>query len=460
MYNLYLILLVCLFSASVSWNPLKILKSMGAKRRSENSPFWKEETKETTEKLPFIPSKNNLKGMITPMLLFMLSEAEAAHAGGRKKSLLGPHAIPLRNPFFQGWLVRGVDHTCSCSFLVILGAFSSRKSGEYDEYYIFSAFSDKQKCHQVECLPHPDAVRITVSGTNSQSHVADASSMLDTTWIVDGVGKFSFRERSSTGRLAIGADYSLHYECEGRKPWSQSDPDRGGPEGWLARFPMLLPCHYFVHTMGSPCHFHARTDASRGALRHGHGYAHIEGNYGTAFPEGWIWSQGIASNNTASLSVVGGRFTIGCVSPLTWVIFVRIGDLTQVFRTTDLDNVVYSIDPEKRRIIVEATQTLTMGQRTRLHMVIEALSPPPSSACASASTGGLGMHIHVPTEDGFSNDPGCRETYTAHARLVLLREGRGKREDMEWAVVAETNISLVALEFGGTFQHHFLTNMH
>jgi hypothetical protein len=36
----------------------------------------------------------------------------------------------------------------------------------------------------------------------------------------------------------------------------------------------------------------------------GRGLAHIEGNHGTFFPEGWVWSQAVSEDNTASLGLV------------------------------------------------------------------------------------------------------------------------------------------------------------
>eukprot|EP01037_Dinobryon_pediforme_P040184 gene40184-49202_t len=55
-------------------------------------------------------------------------------------------------------------------------------------------------------------------------------------------------------------------------------------------------CSYEVQTFGD------RID-SKGLSSDritGQGYAHIEGNHGSFFPEGWTWCQGIApSNETA-----------------------------------------------------------------------------------------------------------------------------------------------------------------
>ena len=147
------------------------------------------------------------------------------------------------------------------------------------------------------------------------------------------------------------------------------------PEGWLGKTG-LLPCHYAVHSLGSDATYHvellddgsgstpARTDAdadtdtdtgtdtgtdtdggtgspsalnSAGAsdpdipatpLRvwEGAGQAHLEANFGVAFPEGWCWvnaigppvataSEAEGALSTPRLTLTGGRFQIGPFSP-------------------------------------------------------------------------------------------------------------------------------------------------
>ena len=73
-----------------------------------------------------------------------------------------------------------------------------------------------------------------------------------------------------------------------RVPWDAARPDTAGPEGWLARTG-LLPCHYFVHSFGSP----ARPPAPPRRLgrRRRRGDGARRGNYGDTFPTGWVWAR-------------------------------------------------------------------------------------------------------------------------------------------------------------------------
>ena len=51
-----------------------------------------------------------------------------------------------------------------------------------------------------------------------------------------------------------------------RLAWDPAQPDCRGPEGWLART-HLLPCHYFVHSFGSPATYRLAPPAPQRAQR-------------------------------------------------------------------------------------------------------------------------------------------------------------------------------------------------
>jgi hypothetical protein len=108
-----------------------------------------------------------------------------------------------------------------------------------------------------------------------------------------------------------------------------------------------------VHTVASNTEYEIvvadNSNASNNVLKfiraQGSGMTHIEGNYGTYydmismytnillirnltfsgtfFPSGWVWAQAISSSGNQSLSLVGGKFTIGGISPISWVVYIR-----------------------------------------------------------------------------------------------------------------------------------------
>jgi hypothetical protein len=63
----------------------------------------------------------NNNGWLPFLFLFAFSEKSAA-------SPLNPQSISLTGPFFQGWLLRTVDHSKGVSIIFIIGSFSRRKN--------------------------------------------------------------------------------------------------------------------------------------------------------------------------------------------------------------------------------------------------------------------------------------------------------------------------------------------
>jgi hypothetical protein len=64
-----------------------------------------------------------------------------------------------------------------------------------------------------------------------------------------------------------------------------------------------------------------------------------------------------------------------------------------------------------------------------------------------APEGSFGSPIYVPTPTGFSNIPGCRESFTAKAFIRAYDTSSPRMK-----VTEEHEIELAALEFGGDMQ--------
>lgn len=516
---------------------------------------------------------------IPPALLFLFGTTESASA-----SPLNPQAIVLKSPFFQGWLVRVTDHAKKGSFVLIIGSFSSRESEEYDEHYIFCGIDSKKtdengrglsEC-QLNCEIFPDPRSVTITGDKASNplsrklpfHYAPPTNI---TWRAAGLGQFTLNENVCTADLKFD-NFRLSFNATHRLPWSPNNPDGGGPEGWLG-YTNLLPCHYFVHSVGSPCEYRvdiqpqpfgpdpdesllplpppapffplvperegqrpsggqgmdldldvqvpgalahpedraaagaavlmaARGDGDRGggsalrigrrSKRHlrfidafapagqptmddysamddflspraegpvadeadapkqrsrilGRGLAHIEGNHGTFFPEGWVWAQAVTADNTASFSLVTGKFVIGPVAPMNSVLYLRTHNRTRVYRSTDMDRVhVRCIDHSRGEVSVTA-ESLKDGGKVEL-----TIRGSPQSWMQRSPV------IHIPTANGFSNNPGCRETYTALATVKCYRRVNARTDLVsllrpEWQLEEELEFPLTALEFGAGF---------
>ena len=189
-----------------------------------------------------------------------------------------------------------------------------------------------------------------------------------------------------------------------RLPWTYTHPDTDGPEGWLARTG-LLPCHYFVHSFSSPTSYVLHRAGRSSVSSSGRNASvHIERNYGDAFPSGWVWAQASAPRDAAHLVLTGGRFQIGPFETLTYIIALRapVWGVAWNFRSTDLDRISDVRWPCRGELRINAS---SFDQSRRL---LISLSAPKST---------FGRPFHIPTHTGFSNVPGCRESYNATATL-------------------------------------------
>lgn len=134
-----------------------------------------------------------------------------------------------------------------------------------------------------------------------------------------------------------------------------------------------------------------------------------------------------------------GKFVIGSVSPINWVVFVRFGENRWCFRTTDFDMFRTKVDPLNGLVEVNVTSiTKKLRLKLRVHGIdtLAGFSPP----------------LYIPTPTGFSNNPGCRETYTARAQIVVEdRYVEERSGTILFAPKCSLDIPLSALEFGGSF---------
>ena len=135
-----------------------------------------------------------------------------------------------------------------------------------------------------------------------------------------------------------------------------------------------------------------------------------------------------------------GKFVIGSMSPINWVVFVRVGANRWCFRTTDFDIFRTKVDPLNGLVEVHATSVtkkLSLQLRVQGKDTFTGFSPP----------------LYIPTPTGFSNSPGCRETYTATAHIVVEDRYVDERSGtIVFVPKCSLNIPLSALEFGGSFQ--------
>jgi hypothetical protein len=341
------------------------------------------------------------------------SPAPRAPAGRWQASPLNPQPIAIRGPFFQGWLIRTIDHARERSVMLIVASFSSHRSATYTEHYVFCAVTEHDTTRTFTAFPEAGSVAVSAPGE---------SKGLDVRWTARGLGEFHFTDSLCVADFAFGDALSVSLRVENRRPWGDDGLSGSGPEGWLGNT-NLLPSRYFIHSVGSDAAYRLRLDQRELV---GRGFSHMECNHGNFFPRGWVWSEAIAPGNGSSFSLVIGKIVVGPLEPFISTFYLRCRDgRTAVFRTTDLDRVRYELDGVRKVAHLEFASRFT---RKRAVLHIAAREP--------------SFHkVFVPTAHGMSDAPGCEETYTAVA-TVVYEEG-GAEEVYSFP--------LTAFEFGGSF---------
>eukprot|EP00965_Chrysotila_dentata_P247100 6207545-Pleurochrysis_carterae.AAC.5 len=415
-----------------------------------------------------------------------------------RSSPFSPHPLPLHatdgsSPaFFDGWYFRTTDHDRNLSFAVILGSLQPRGTAGWDQSYAALIVSDASKPGTNGAATHifteqmfQPNVSITV-GTGpwrrpvTQEPPPDAPAVFD---YCTPAGCFSVRDDYANLTMAFPS-YTVSVTAQARVPWSTDRPNADGPEGLL--FPKvrgaLLPCHYFVHSLGSLATYRLEPATSRGrdasadtpqptflqsASRQlqpsaaaeagsrvrieGHGFAHMETNYGTAFPRGWIWSQGIAVGGNSQFVATAFKVTLSneqggelesnasrqaphLPEPDVFAFAYRSPSFNLTLRTPDLASV------ELHRTACSGTLVLRAHNLLRTRVATLTLV----SATATGSARDFSKPLYAPTRDGFSNTPGCVESFSAFGTLNVT-DGDGR-------TIAADTFPLAALEFGGLWR--------
>ena len=111
-----------------------------------------------------------------------------------KNSPLNHQPISIEGPYFQGWLLRTVDHNKNISIIAIIGSFSSPGSAKYTEHYIFVGGNVGEQHFQHTAFPSPDGVVIGCGVGSSTSASQVASPALNISWSSRDNGYFVFTD--------------------------------------------------------------------------------------------------------------------------------------------------------------------------------------------------------------------------------------------------------------------------
>lgn len=352
-----------------------------------------------------------------------------------------PIAARPSGSFFDGWFLRVVDHAHGRSLAFIVGAYQPKgyPRAAYESSWVSVLVASEDGATVTEQTFAGD-VNMTLLSARSPSSWPDQVSP----------PRFELSVPSLLTLRVDGDEVTLDANINGlrvdvhvsapRAAWDASAPNGAGPEGALRHVPWALPCHYFVHSLASPARYTVH-GVGDGVAMSGVGFAHLETNYGALFPKAWVWVQGIDALGTTHLLVTGGKFVVGGITTMTYIVAYRSPSAGALnFRTTDADSItVLEQDACAGRLSIGAAPSLLSALWKRgLHI----------SLSVSASVASFSDPLFVPTAAGWSNDPGSVESFHARADVRVAARGSGAGD----AALESTSLTLVALEFGGDFR--------
>ena len=243
------------------------------------------------------------------------------------ESLMDPHKLPEKGPWFEGWYVRITPVTGSDRSLgAIVGSYlprgELREAAEQKGLRGYAAVLDGgslgSPLRAFESFPLNSELYLNKNDIVNRDPLPMGSASFR--WSADGIGEFS--EAGSS--LQVGNGVQLKARWTDNVAWSGSGL---GPEGVISLF-RAFPLHWFVYSLGSKVEFEAVVPDLYAPEKiqkiSGRGFAHIEKNWGVSFPESYIWLQSQNLEQNRTLAIAGGRpLKLAGLQPEAWLVGYR-----------------------------------------------------------------------------------------------------------------------------------------
>lgn len=372
------------------------------------------------------------------LTLFGCKSRDFGDADSAPNSLMNPHKLPEKGPWFEGWYMRitpvsGTDRSLGAIVGSYLPENSDRISAEEAGLAGYAALLDGgpigSKLTSYEVFPTD--VRHYLNRSEIVNRDPLPSDKASYRWKSMTVGEFT----SENIHLNLKDDVWIKARWTDIVPWGTSGL---GPEGIISLF-RAFPLHWFVYSLGSPVEFEAQLpdsiDPSKRKKVVGRGFAHLEKNWGVSFPESYIWMQAQQIESGKTIALAGGRpFNVAGLKPEAWLVGYRSEFYNNNFAPQNVGTVFSSqVDA------CEGKFTLTSAFLDR-KLVVEAQA-------RRDSFGG----ISIPKKFGFEPD-GSEQSFQTQivSRLYEVAPfglGGGTERLLE-----QTIFKTGALEFGGQFK--------
>ena len=386
-------------------------------------------------------------------LVFLLSIVSVLVQGQRDEYNPHRHESPLvkNQRWFEGWYTRftlNSNDSTSTSMGVIFGKFAPSPMIPKSQDALLSLLIQTESDGLRVINVHPEEYVLETPSACSMKIVTEAGPCFDlriSSSSSQSHAQITVRPSHQTYTIRVrdqnsGQVYDFTARIGGqtsRVKWSDK-----GPEEFAYGLP--LPLHWYVHSTASPAHVEFKHVGSGHVLVQGEAKAHMEKNWGRAFPARWLWAQYVSSTSGLNaeqqkgdqIVLAGGDLgfgpVLGAVIPDTFLLLLRIPSLDMDLKWTPLMSLYNPI-----RVTTDNSPDSEVGevnlkaQQGEWKIEIRIWAP--------MSTFGVVM---CPTKDGFKDD--SIESFKALFEVKLSSRDQAH-------VYHERKFEGGALEFGGKF---------
>jgi hypothetical protein len=374
-----------------------------------------------------------------PVALALLWLAASAHS-----SLYDPH-VPSKgkSSFFEGWYTRIIAADGSSSFAILFGlthpgtGTSTGASDSPPSAIITIAYHDNvspaSSMQAFTALPPAAAVTVTRHGLPVASN-PDFKTPPDFRWDAGEFGYQETRGNVTTMNFTV-VDASFYAELTSVTPWT-SDSSGFGPSSALDALP--IPLHWFVFSLSSTVSTFSFTSSQR-TLSAASGRAHMEKNWGQAFPAKWIWAQALDGSDGNATGRAAFAFSGGDLE--MWGDALTINTSHFAGYRDASNRIAWNFTPFNSRMTFSldacnGSFSFELSHNLLPHHLVVTMTAPASS---------LRTCLLCPAPGGFL--PMSTETFSATIEITLLTRRFGRLNIVEHVIMQNA-----ALEFGGLYR--------
>jgi hypothetical protein len=330
-------------------------------------------------------------------------------------------------PRFEGWYTRITDQDGKHSVAFIVGSFLQQDT-PFDPNgsmpgYMAVLVKDEENGEVKVYENFPSDTYLSVNGKSEMNqnpikicYETSGCANTEFSWNSPSLGYINNEKFNITipGEISIKGNF--------KNPIYWNNSHRAGPEGIVSNLP-FFPLHWYVHSLGSQADYQYKIPSENIEVK-SKGFAHIEKNWGTAFPEKWIWSEGISDNNSSHYALAGGELNLG-LKINSFLVGFRTNKISYEFRPQQGAFFKTLINPCQGRFAIVIAK---LGQK----LVIESKANPKTFG-----------KVSIPTVNGFIKD-GAVESFAAKTSITAYSiDFAGNSTEVEH--------KNAALEFGGDY---------